>query len=118
MNTASFFGAALLGLAVNFSAHAQVPATGMPGAVVPSGSPATRNAGAVVPGQPTLSNTGSLPTGTVPQGAVPTGTYPGSLPARNLDGGTQRADQPRGTNPAVTGSQQTRSLNRKRTGQK
>jgi len=106
MNTRHFFGAALLGLAGSFSAYAQTPATGTAG-TAPVASPGTD-----LPTAP--------PPGAVPANATtPMGTsgqlYPNGVPARTTDGATQRADQPVGGSPAVTGSQPTRTLNRKRT---
>ncbi len=128
MKATQFFGAALLGLVISFSAHAQTPLMGTPGTPVAPGTPVSAGtpvlgAGAVVPGQVGSPNTGSLPTGTVPANATtPMGSsgqlYPANgVPARNLDGGTQRADQPiiGNGNPATTGGQPTRRLNKART---
>ena len=126
MKTFRLLGAALLGLALHFSAAAQVPAQTAPGAVGTPGSlttPATNDNGL---GQPGLTGSaGSLPTGAVPASATTptsvsgTALYQNGVPARNLNGATQRADQPvsgtRGGMPAVTGSQQTHSLNKRRT---
>jgi len=130
MKTSQIFGLALLGLASSFSAHAQTPVVGAgaPGATMGTGAPgtigapgnvmapgtATPGVGTAMPGQNTTLG------GTVPASATtPIGSsgamYPNGTPTRNMDGGTQRADQPMGGNPAVTGSQQTRSLNRNRT---
>ena len=128
MKTSHFLGAALLGLASSFSAQAQTPAIGTPGTPVTPGAPATSptgapvmGAGTVVPGQPgTSTGMGTLPAGTVPANATtPIGSsgqlYPaGAVPTRDVEGGTQRADQPavgRGI-PATTGGQPTRRLNR------
>ena len=128
MKPTQLFGAALLGLATSFSAYAQTPVLGTPGAPVAPGTPVSAGtpvlgAGAVVPGQLGSLNTGSLPTGPVPASATtPMGSsgqlYPANgVPTRNVDGGTLRADQPviGNGNPATTGGQPTRRLNRGRT---
>jgi hypothetical protein len=123
MKTSHFFAAALLGLATSFSAHAQTPVVGAPGAIGTPGAPATPAAGmgTIVPGQPGTMAPGTVGTGVVsPNATTPMSTtggtlYPnGGVPTRNVDGGTLRADQPM-ANPAVPGSQPTRSLNRSRT---
>lgn len=123
MKVSHFFAAALLGLATTFSAHAQTPVVGAPGAIGTPGAPATpvNGAGTVVPGQPGTMGTSTVGTGIVPPNATtPMGTtsgtmYPsGGVPARSVDGGTLRTDQPM-ANPAVSGSQPTRSINRSRT---
>jgi hypothetical protein len=124
MKTTHFFAAALLGLATSFAAHAQTPVVGAPGAIGTPGAPATpvTGAGAIVPGQPGTMAPGTVGagTGTVsPNATTPMSTsggtlYPnGGVPTRNVDGGTLRSDQPM-ANPAVPGSQPTRSLNRSR----
>jgi hypothetical protein len=123
MKTSHFFAAALLGLATSFSAHAQTPVVGAPGAIGTPGAPATsaNGAGTIVPGQPGMSGMGAgagvvTPNATTPMSTTGGGAlYPnGGVPARNVDGGTLRADQPM-SNPAVSGSQSTRSINRSRT---
>lgn len=123
MKVSHFFAAALLGLATTFSAHAQTPVVGAPGAIGTPGAPATpvNGAGTVVPGQPGTMGTSTVGTGIVPPNATtPIGTtggtmYPsGGVPVRSVDGGTLRTDQPM-ANPAVSGSQPTRSINRSRT---
>lgn len=130
MKTRSLCILALLGFAFSRPALAQVVVPGTPGATT-TGVPTTTGAPiGGTPGTPIIGGTdrsAGLPTG-VPTGTVPlnattpigaTGTgqpiYPNGVPARNLDGGTQRADQPR-TNgrPAVSGSQPTKSLFKKR----
>ncbi len=105
MHIRHFFGATLLALAGSFSAYAQTPATGTMG-TAPVASPGTD--------LPT-----AQPPGAVPANATtPMGTsgqlYPNGVPARNMNGATQRADQPVGGSSTVTGSQPTRTLNRKR----
>jgi len=123
MKTAHFFAAALLGLGTSFSAHAQTPVLGTPGAVGTPGSPATPAAGTgtIVPGQPgtivpgtgagTVIGTGTLPAGTTTPIGTPGGTMtPNGTLNRNVDGGTLRVDQPAGT-PAVPGAQPGRRLN-------
>lgn len=122
MKTKQLFGAALLGLGLSFSAHAQTPVVGAPGTMSTPGSPATgTGTGTIVPGQPgaTMPGTGVgsvIGTGTVsPNATAPIGTpgttmSPTGLPTRTVDGGTLRSDQPMGS-PRTTGSQQTRRLN-------
>jgi hypothetical protein len=121
MKTSHFF-AALLGLATSFSAHAQTPVLGAPGAIGTPGAPSTpvTGAGTIVPGQPGTMAPGTVGAGTgvmSPNATTPMGTTGGTLspnggmPTRNVDGGTLRSDQPM-TNPAVPGSQSTRSRTR------
>jgi hypothetical protein len=125
MKISHFFAAALLGLATSFTAHAQTPVVGAPGAIGTPGAPATptTGAGTIVPGQPGMMTPGNVGAGTgviVPGASAPIGTTGGtlspngSLPNRNVDGGTLRTDQPM-ANPAMPGSQSTRGLNRSRT---
>ena len=115
MKACHFFAAALLGLATSFSAHAQTPVVGAPGAMGTPGAPATpvNGAGTVVPGQPGTMGAGTMGTGTVGTGVVPPGatapmTTPGNMPARGVDGGTLRTDQPM-ANPANPGAQRGRT---------
>lgn len=126
MKTKQFFGAALLGLGLSFSAHAQTPVVGAPGTMGTPGSPATPAAGTgtIVPGQPgtalpgngtgTVIGTGTLPAGTT----TPIGTSgtmsPNGLPSRNVDGGTLTPSQQMGS-PATPGTQSTRRSSRART---
>lgn len=125
MKTSHFFAAALLGLATSFSAHAQTPVVGAPGTMSTPGAPATPAAGAgtIVPGQPGTMAPGTMGAGTgvaTPGVTAPIGSTGGTLnptggvPAGSLNGGTLRTDQPM-ANPAVPGSQSSRSLNRSRT---
>jgi hypothetical protein len=125
MKTSHFCAAALLGLATSFSAHAQTPVVGAPGAIGTPGAPATpaTGAGTIVPGQPGTMAPGTVGTGTgvlVPGTTAPIGTTGGTLspnggvPAGGVNGGTLRADQPM-ANPTTPGSQSTRSINRSRT---
>ena len=123
MKASHFFAATLLGLAASFSAHAQTPVVGAPGAIGTPGAPATpaNGAGTVVPGQPGTMGSGTMSTGVAsPNVTTPMNTTGGTLnpnggvPARNVDGGTLRTDQPM-ANPAAPGSQPTRSINRSRT---
>jgi collagen type IV alpha len=123
MKASHFFSAALLGLGLSFSAHAQTPVVGAPGTMSTPGSPATpaTNTGTIVPGQPgtVVPNNGTGPiigTGTLPAGTTtPIGTSgtmsPNGMPTRNVDGGTLTPGQPMGT----PGSQSTRRSNRTRT---
>ena len=112
MKTPSLFAAALLGLAASLSAHAQTPTVAMPTVAKPAASTGTLPGGTSLPSAP--------PPGMVPANATtPTGIsgqlYPnGEVPLRNVNGGTQRADQPRRGRAAVSGSQQTKSLGKGR----
>lgn len=108
-------GAALIGLASGFSASAQ-GAVGKPAARPATGANASTTINQRRPGTdlPT-----AVPPGAVPANATtPVGTsgqlYPGGVPVRNIDGGSQRADQPRSGQP-LPGSQPTRTLNKSRT---
>lgn len=107
MNTLGLFAAALLGLAASLSARAQTPTVAPPAA-----STGTALGGTSLPS--------AAPPGRVPASATtPTGIsgqlYPnGEVPTRNVNGGTQRADQPRRGRAAVTGSQPTKSLGKGR----
>jgi hypothetical protein len=125
MKTTHFFGAALLGLSLSFSAHAQTPVLGAPGTMSTPGAPATSatGTGTIVPGQPstvmpgngtgTTIGTGTLPAGTTtPIGTVSgTTTSPNGLPTRNVDGGTLTPSQQMG----APGSQSTRRTTNSRT---
>ncbi len=121
MKPSHFFAAALLGLATSFSAHAQTPVVGAPGAIGTPGAPATpiNGAGTIVPGQPGVTTTGTVSPGVVSPGSLPTTTPGGTLspmgssPARTVDGGTLRTDQPM-ANPASPGTP-ARGLNSTRT---
>lgn len=112
MKPIQLFGAALLGLALPFSALAQTPA------MSPAGAPVQTNPA----GMPNGLNT--IPAGAVPDNATtPIGSsgdrlYPvGGVPNRNVNGGTQRADQPTIGNgrPATIGGQPTRRIGKGRT---
>ena len=125
MKTTHFFGAALLGLATTFSAHAQTPVVGAPGTMSTPGAPATSatGTGTIVPGQPSTvmpgASTGAgtvIGTGTLPAGTTtPIGTSgtmsPNGMPTRNVDGGTLTPGSQMGT----PGSQSTRRSTRART---
>ncbi|MGI4735972.1 MAG: hypothetical protein ACRYG7_12425 [Janthinobacterium lividum] len=108
MKTPSLFAAVLLGLTFSLSARAQTPTV-----ATPATSAGTTPVGTSLPSAP--------PPGMVPANATtPTGIsgqlYPnGQVPTRNVNGGTQRADQPQLGRAAVTGSQQTKSLSKDRT---
>jgi hypothetical protein len=104
MRLSTSFAAALLGLGLSYSAAAQTPAAPSiqraPGTGLPSAPPP----GAGVPAN-----------ATTPTGAVRAETlYPNGVPARNLSGGTQRADQPIRRNPPVMGGQPGKSLRKNR----
>ncbi len=98
-------GAALLGLAIGHSVQAQTPAPGTrraPSTGLPSAPP---------PG-PSVPANATTPTDA--NGAIY--ANPRGVPARNVNGGTQRADQPRvGTMPPATnGSQQSYRIHKGR----
>lgn len=125
MKTSHFFAAALLGLATSFSAHAQTPVVGAPGAIGTPGAPATptTGAGTIVPGQPGTMAPGTVGAGTgvmAPGATTPIGTTGGTLspaggvPAGSLNGGTLRTDQLMAS-PTGPGSQPARGTNRSRT---
>ena len=99
------FAAVLLGLASLVPAHAQTPAAGSLPATAPASgtAPRTRMARPV----PT-----SATSPTSPETARP--LYPNGVPARDVDAGPQHIDRLYGGKAAVTGSHNTRSINRKR----
>ncbi|MVN77007.1 hypothetical protein GO988_11785 [Hymenobacter sp. HMF4947] len=115
MNTRTLLGVACLALASTFSAQAQTPTAGTPRVAAPGATPVSAaGTGTSLPS--------AIPPGMVPASATtPTSTsttgplYPDGVPTRNVEGGTQRADQPRSGNPAVTGAQPTKRLNKRRT---
>gem|GEM_PF-3479106 len=111
MTTRVLLGAALLGLASCLSARAQAPRVSSPSAATVAPAPAPGQVPADIMARPVPA---SATTPTSPETARQLYTN-GMPPARNIDAGTQRADQPRRVNAAVTGSQNKRSLNRKRT---
>ncbi|MGI4862705.1 MAG: hypothetical protein ACRYFZ_02195 [Janthinobacterium lividum] len=105
MKPHTLLGAALLGLVLGGSALAQTTptrATRAPSTGLPSASPPS----ATVPANAT--------TPTDAEGAIYSNSN--GVPARNVTGGTQRADQPRvGTMPpAVSGSQQSHRIHKGR----
>jgi hypothetical protein len=105
-------GATLLGLTLSSPALAQTTAPGNISNTV--GLPGTPANGALGPGP-----SGAVPTNAVtPTTVAPAGTtgpiYPTGVPVRNLDGGTQRADQPIGGNQATPGAQPTKRLHKGR----
>lgn len=112
MKIAIILTAALLSLALGRAACAQTttPAT-TPGAVAQPGSLA--QPGGIISTIPPNAVSPNATTPTDAQGAI----YPNGVPARNTNGGTQRADQPRtggSRMPAVTGSQQPYRIHRGR----
>lgn len=109
MNTRILLGAAGLALVSTFSAQAQTPAARPARAAAPATSAGSSLPSAVPPGMVPASAT--TPTSTSTTGPL----YPDGVPARNVENGTQRADQPRSGNPAVTGAQPTKRLNKRRT---
>jgi len=111
MPTRVLLGAALLGLASCLSARAQAPRISRPPAAAPA--PAPGQVPTDVMARPVPAN---ATTPTSPESASP--LYTNEMPpARNIDAGSQRADQPVYGNgkPAIPGSYNTRSINRKRT---
>ncbi len=102
-----FFATALLGLASCLAAHAQAPTVTRPPAAP---APAAGSLPGNVMANPVPASATSP---TSPETANP--LYTNGVPARNIDGGTQRANQLYGGKAAVSGSHNTRSLNHKRT---
>lgn len=100
MKIATILTVSLLSVALGRSACAQ---TTTPSAVAQPGSLA--QPGGIISTIPPTAVSPNATTPTDAQGAI----YPNGVPARNTNGGTQRADQPRTGGvrmPAVTGSQQ------------
>ncbi len=120
MKSSYLLAATLLGLGLSFSAHAQTPVVGAPGAMSTPGAPATPAAGigTIVPGQPSAAAPGTgvgsvIGTTTTPPAAgAPMGTtaFPGGVPARRVDAGALRTNQPVGS-PAAAESPSARRLN-------
>jgi hypothetical protein len=112
MKAYNLLRAALLGLVFSGAASAQTTAPGNVSNT--AGLPSTPANGALGPGP-----SGAVPTNAVtPTTVAPAGTtgpiYPTGVPTRNLDGGTQRADQPIGGNQAIPGAQPTKRLHKGR----
>ncbi|RYY17795.1 MAG: hypothetical protein EOO36_09210 [Cytophagaceae bacterium] len=115
MKTRNLIGTALLAVAFSSPAFAQ--------ADIPSVSSTPNAAGvpsipaATIPGRPGRS-TNTVPEVTPINGTRPAGItgslYSNGLPDRNMNGGTQRADQPRNGQP-MSGAQPTKRLHKGRT---
>ncbi|TDN37143.1 hypothetical protein [Hymenobacter sp. UV11] len=106
MKVLYLFATALLGLASAFSAHAQTPAARS----LPVAAPASSTAPRTIMVQPVPT---SATTPTSPETARP--LYTNGVPARDVDAGPQHINRLYGGKAAVSGSHETRSLNRKRT---
>lgn len=115
MKAYQLLGAVLLG-AVAFSrpacAQADIPSISN----VPNASGVPSIPASSIPGRPGRS-TNTVPTVAPENSTRPAGitgsVYSTGLPARDMDGGTQRADQPR-VGQAVSGSQPTKRLHKGR----
>ncbi len=110
----NLLGAILLGLALSSPAFGQTTVPSAGNVSNTAGLPSTPANGALGPGP-----TGAVPTNAVtPTTVAPAGTaspiYPGAVPTRNLDGATQRADQPIGGNQATPGAQPTKRIHKGR----
>jgi hypothetical protein len=113
MKTRHLLGLALLG-AIAFSrpafAQADIPTVSS----VPNAAGVPAIPAATIPGRPGRS-TNTVPAVTPVNGTRPSGItgslYSNGLPARDIDGGTQRADQPR-AGQAMPGSQPTKRLHK------
>jgi len=114
MKTYQLLGLALLGVVVGRPAFAQADIPTISTAPNASGVPAIPASS--IPGRPGRS-TNTVPTVAPENGTRPAGitgsTYSTGLPERNMDGGTQRADQPR-VGQAVPGGQPTKRLHKGR----
>lgn len=104
MKLYTLVGFALLGLLLSRPAAAQTPATLRAQRAPSTGLPSAPPPGASVPANATT------PTGVVRAETL----YPNGVPARNTEGGTQRADQPIRRNPPVVGGQPSKSLRKSR----
>lgn len=115
MKTYTLLGAALLALAFSRPALAQNDLPSISNVPNAAGVPAIPASS--IPGRPGRS-TNTVPTVTPVNGTRPAGItgslYSNGLPARSIDGGTQRADQPR-VGQAVPGAQPTKRLHKGRT---
>jgi len=112
MKTLRLLGAALLGLVLSSPAFAQADVPSV--SSVPNAAGVPSIPAATIPGRPGRS-TSTTPTVVPVNGTRPTGitgsTYANGLPDRNIDGGTQRADQPR-PGQAMPGAQPTKRLHK------
>ncbi len=112
MKTLHSLGAALLGLALSSPAFAQADIPSV--SSVPNAAGVPNIPASTIPGRPGRS-TSTVPTVTPDNSIRPTGitgsTYANGLPDRNIDGGTQRADQPR-NGQAIPGAQPTKRLHK------
>ncbi len=106
MKVQYLFATTLLGLASSFSARAQTPAAGS----LPATAPASSTAPRTILANPVPT---SATTPTSPETARP--LYTNGVPARDVDAGPQHINRLYGGKAAVSGSHETRSLNRKRT---
>lgn len=115
MKTYRLFGAALLGLVLSSPAFAQADIPSVSN--VPNAAGVPSIPASTIPGRPGRS-TSTVPTVAPGNSTRPTGitgsTYANGLPDRNIDGGTQRADQPR-NGQAMPGAQPTKRLHKGRT---
>jgi hypothetical protein len=114
MKAYQLLGIALLSVVGSRSAFAQADIPSISSVPNAAGVPAIP--AATIPGRPGRS-TSTVPSVAPENGTRPTGitgsTFSTGLPARNMDGGTQRADQPR-VGQAVPGSQPTKRLHKGR----
>lgn len=97
-------GLVVLGLAAGHAAHAQTLPAASPVLNGPPGSLSRPIPADAVPTQATT------PTAAGTNDAL----YPNGVPTRNVNGGTQRADQPVRRNPPVLGGQPGKSLRKSR----
>ena len=105
MKVLYLFATALLGLASSFSARAQTPAP----SELPTAAPAASTAPRTIMVNPVPASATSP---TSPETARP--LYTNGVPARDVDAGPQHINRLYGGKAAVSGSYNTRSINRKR----
>ena len=114
MKTHQLLAIALLSVAFSRPAFAQADVPSISSTPNASGVPSIPASS--IPGRPGRS-TSTVPTVAPENGTRPAGitgsVYSTGLPARNMDGGTQSADQPR-AGQAVPGSQPTKRLHKGR----
>lgn len=112
MKTRDLLGAVLLGLAFSSPALAQSDLPSISTTPNASGVPSIPAAG--IPGQPghstnTVPNV--APDNTTRPAGITGSLYSNGLPTRDMNGGTQRADQPR-SGQAIPGAQPTKRLHK------
>ena len=114
MKKYNLLSTALLAGALSRPAFAQTTVPSPANVSNTAGLPSTPANGALGPGPSGAVPTNAVTPTTVAPTAAPGPIYPGGVPVRNVEGGTQRADQPIGGNQATPGAQPTKRLHKGR----